>query len=157
MYNHVLLKNDSNTRIAKILRVIAHPDYKPPVNYHDIGLVEVEDLTMSLFARPACLKLNDQIDTNHVIATGWGKVGILGPLSNILLRVDLELFNQSDCQNVYKGSEKAPQGVRYDLMVCAGSYNEIKDVCQVSFPKKKYRKLSHCILGRFWRTIAEYK
>lgn len=138
MYGMVDLGNDKERQIVNVAQVIVHPDYNPPANYHDIGLLRVEPkIVLGGWSRPACLYPSRDILDKRATVTGFGRTGLTGPSSQILLQVGLDLFNQSDCNAVYgEGSEKAPQGIDHELMICAGSYEELKDTCKV----RKFKK-----------------
>lgn len=157
MYGVTNIKDEKDRIIAKVLKSIPHPEYKFPVNYRDIGLLQLEkEIQLNPKARPACLYTKSQLDTNRVITTGWGKIGITGPASENLMFVDLNTFEQKECADLYKKTEKVPEGIRGDLMICAGSFIEIKDACQVFiFNNFVYTNAELIfLLGRFWRTIA---
>lgn len=71
-----LKRNDDDARpqLRKIIDIIRHPDYKKPLEYHDIALIKMESpVKFDAYVRPACLPYGNVI-TENAIATGWGRV-----------------------------------------------------------------------------------
>lgn len=82
--------------------------------------------------RPACLPEQINIPT-MAVASGWGNVEYAGRSSDILLKVQLEIFSQNDCSNSYGHKRDDPslnKGIVEETMLCAGSHNDVKDTCQ---------------------------
>lgn len=128
----VNLTSADDAEILNVSKTIVHPDYKPSINYHDIGLLKVEpEILLNALSRPICLTMSKEKPVSKVFVSGWGKTDFLGPSSEILMMAKLEVFNRSTCEEVYKGSSKTPRGIDYDIMMCAGSKEEVKDACQV--------------------------
>ncbi|RVE49088.1 hypothetical protein evm_006209 [Chilo suppressalis] len=60
-----------------ILRVISHPDYKPPKKYNDIAIIELRDeVKFSNYVHPACLYTGSDTELvgKKATMTGWGVV-----------------------------------------------------------------------------------
>ncbi|XP_063907522.1 serine protease snake-like isoform X1 [Zophobas morio] len=115
----------------KISERIPHPEYKPNSYYHDIGLLRLEkEAQLNSYSRPACLYLDSKITKKRAIATGWGHTSFNGATSNDLLKVVLDLFDQSTCGAYYQNYRKVSQGILDNLQVCAGSVDATKDTCQ---------------------------
>ncbi|XP_050305676.1 venom protease-like [Anthonomus grandis grandis] len=117
-----------------IVQQIIHPSYQEPAHYHDIALVKLEKkVNLNTWVRPACLHTSSQSPWTNVIATGWGRTEYAGDESTELLRVVLELYNQTWCNRVFKretGSDKLRNGIVDEQMICAGHSSEIRDTCQ---------------------------
>lgn len=122
-----------NRQEIAVKRYIYQPNYKYTTHYDDIALLELEkNIILNTFARPACIKTEYNINKDKAIASGWGRIEYVGRTSDKLLKVTLELFGQKECSDNYKGLDKLPNGIRDDVMVCAGSHTEFRDTCKVS-------------------------
>lgn len=54
---------------------------------------------------------------------GWGTQFYTGPISHVLMKVEIPIWNNQACQDVYTANKI------YDTVLCAGSSG--KDSCQV--------------------------
>lgn len=114
---------------------IKHPDYKPPLQYNDIGLVKTDkDVTFNDHVRPICLQTSTELEGTVPIATGWGKTQYGGLTSDDLKKVDINYFSIDQCRETYRdvAPRRIPNGIVDDTQICAGGINEEKDTCQVS-------------------------
>jgi len=67
--------------IVRIGAIHIHPQYDPPLKYHDIALIQLQwPVTISKYIRPACLPNPEKrLDQDEYIqATGWGLLGFGG-------------------------------------------------------------------------------
>ena len=65
--------DDADVQMLSVLRRIPHPDYSSSKNYHDIGLLQLDnDVTFDSFVRPACLHSQEIISDDMAVAAGWG-------------------------------------------------------------------------------------
>ncbi|KAG8234521.1 hypothetical protein J437_LFUL011097 [Ladona fulva] len=130
----------NNGQIHPIIRRIRHPEYKPPAKYNDIALFEIgpavtpnpRSLSGEDDIRPACLSLNRNFTSSKAIATGWGRVGFADDGSSNLLKVTLNVFELSVCQDAYE-SEARTSLLRNGIvptMLCAGVLEGKRDTCQ---------------------------
>lgn len=56
----------------RIAKAVVHPDYKPPMSYNDIALLELQgEVNISDIIRPGCLQ-TEALEDLAVWATGWG-------------------------------------------------------------------------------------
>lgn len=118
-----------------VAETIHHPDYKATSHYHDIGLIKLDkNIALNPFARPACLYLKPEITARKAIATGFGRTQFSGLSSEDLLKVTLELFDQPTCNHSYRNqiSRRLNNGIVGETQICAGSFQEEKDTCQVN-------------------------
>uniref|UniRef100_A0AAR5QCY0 Peptidase S1 domain-containing protein n=1 Tax=Dendroctonus ponderosae TaxID=77166 RepID=A0AAR5QCY0_DENPD len=117
-----------------IIQRFAQPQYFEPSHYHDIGLAKLaKQAQLNTWVRPACLYANRHSPWSKVIAIGWGRTEFGGDESKELLRVILELYGQPICNKVYKqqtGTSQLQEGIKDDLMICAGHSKDLKDTCQ---------------------------
>ncbi|RVE47612.1 hypothetical protein evm_007709 [Chilo suppressalis] len=86
-----------------IVRIINHPDYKPPKKYNDIALIELEPgLYFTSFVQPACLHTgsDDVLVGKKAIMTGWGVVEtVYHTTSPELQAVTLDVLDTKLCDN----------------------------------------------------------
>lgn len=124
---------ESDERVYKVLNRYRHPNYKRPPKYNDIALLKLSrEVKFSSFVKPACLHTEDQVDQSSLEATGWGLVENEGIQSDILQKVQLDLFDQSDCEGVYNKYtvRLLPSGIVHSQL-CAGSKTKKNvDTCQ---------------------------
>ncbi|XP_039314705.1 uncharacterized protein LOC105193145 [Solenopsis invicta] len=113
---------------------IIHPDYKRPLQYHNIALLRLEeDATYNAYVRPACLPVDwPDVGQNDVaVATGWGKTDWAEDEgSDRLLKVSLKLVPHVSCNASYfeDNSTQLPLGIVDNWQICAGETG--KDTCQ---------------------------
>nr|CAI5846162.1 unnamed protein product [Callosobruchus analis] len=117
----------------EVVDVITHPSYKG--KYNDIGLLKITPFEMNTFVRPACLHTSKSIPSERAIASGWGNTEFSGSSSTDLQKVVLEFFSNQKCNQTYKREISQPgsslgEGIKDDVMVCAGSSEFIRDTCQ---------------------------
>ena len=64
------------------------------------------------------------------IASGWGRTGYYEDVSESVMKVVIEYFDQPTCEDTYKYSGKLASGsIDWDRMICAGSTNKTGDTC----------------------------
>ncbi|KAF2899313.1 hypothetical protein ILUMI_06863 [Ignelater luminosus] len=127
-------QDDAQPQDFTVLEKFIHPDYKKPSGYNDIALLKLNrKAELNNFVRPACLETCSTVNFNyHPIATGWGRTAFLAETSTTLLKVTLEYFTHTECDDAYKSISKRrlSKGIDDTSQVCAGSRNESKDTCQ---------------------------
>lgn len=73
----LVLDSDMDNTIPQdysIIKAIRHPNYKPPSQYNDIALMQLDkDVTFTEFVRPACLYSQYALPKGKGIASGWGR------------------------------------------------------------------------------------
>lgn len=115
---------------------IVHPEYRTSSTYNDIALVRLRrSVRLNQYMRPACLATETNEDTlAKATATGWGLTEFKGDSSDKLLKVNLELFNQTECVNAFKRNinRRLSSGIMETTQICYGSHTEEKDTCSVS-------------------------
>uniref|UniRef100_A0A2H8TWH4 Serine protease snake n=1 Tax=Melanaphis sacchari TaxID=742174 RepID=A0A2H8TWH4_9HEMI len=127
--------NESNLDQPKDYRIVQHvihPEYKPPSLYNDIALFRLErDVKFSDAVRPICLNSDPSLTPLKQKLTGWGRISTAGPLSDNLLKVDLDIFSTKQCNESYfsNNNPKLKFGILPDSMICAGSFDGEKDSC----------------------------
>ncbi|XP_075221649.1 venom protease-like isoform X2 [Lycorma delicatula] len=129
-----------------IAKIIIHPDYAKTRPYNDIALIKLgRNFTVNSYSRPACLLSNKAINTDKVIATGWGSTENGGTTSKELLKVELNLIDNDKCNYFYSD---LPNGVD-ETMLCAGDLSGRKDTCRGDSGGPLQVKLSdpYCMYG----------
>lgn len=114
-----------------------HPGFENPVQYNDIALIELaRPAVLSVYLKPICLYHQTNIGFDTAMVTGWGKTedDVLG---SHLLKAIVDIFPQQNCNQVYQRLTRVfPNGIDYDLEVCAGSTSSNQDACKVSMTVK---------------------
>lgn len=122
-------RNDSGTIVNRIVERILHPEYR--LYYNDIILFKINPVTFQLVVRPICLPEASNYLTQNFTAVGWGHTSWRGTPSNVLMKVNLEIFPHSECDSTYRAIFKSlKEGIVDETQVCAGSHTEVKDTCQ---------------------------
>ncbi|KAF5281650.1 hypothetical protein FQA39_LY17748 [Lamprigera yunnana] len=128
-----LTRNDDGAEYKEynIQEIKVHEQYKPPTHYHDIALIKTfSEVKFTNFIRPACLWTKYEINHNVTIATGWGRTGYLENQSDKLLKVPLNVFDNSVCTRSYATDvSRLPSGIS-SSMLCAGELAGGRDTCQ---------------------------
>ncbi|XP_071441258.1 serine protease snk-like [Hetaerina americana] len=127
-------------QIHEVIRRIRHPGYRPPAKYDDVALLEIGPaftrnhkplITKEL--HPACLKTIDSPSYGRFIATGWGRVGFGEDPSMELLKVELDVFDETKCNQTFEDVITKTNQLRRGIdstMLCAGILSGGKDTCQ---------------------------
>lgn len=128
-----------------IIRRIPHPEYRPPLAYNDIALVELDRAAEYTFnVQPACLHTESTGDPGSLQAAGWGLTQYAGSASTVLQKVNLDFFNHTDCNKAYKNAKRRlPDGIVDSRQICAGGRNNEVDTCQGDSggPLQNYRSV----------------
>ncbi|XP_066248682.1 venom protease-like [Euwallacea similis] len=129
-----LSKNRERGRIDHTIdKIVVHPDYHYPRKYNDIALVSTLDyVEFSHLVRPACLYTKSSFPQRVAIATGWGQTEYGGHNSDKLLKVPLNIYDNSFCKKAYEkdiqSSNQISQGI-VKTMLCAGELMGGRDTC----------------------------
>lgn len=122
-------ENESSHIDLIVAKLIPHPDYDCEYFYDDIGLIKLEyKVQFTTAIRPACLP-QESIKSDRAVATGWGITSDNGGPSNVLMKVSLDIFEQSRCNHAYKPGLKLPQGIYENSQFCAGSTTKNNNTC----------------------------
>lgn len=125
---------DANVQDFEVIERVQHPNYKPPVQYNDIGLIKLDrDVIFNDNVRPICLQTIVDLNGTVPIATGWGRIEYGGSSSDDLKKVDLNYYSIEQCRESYSdiSPRQIPNGIMDETQICAGGINEEKDTCQV--------------------------
>jgi secreted trypsin-like serine protease len=108
-----------------------HPNYTSSAVYNDIALLELrENVVFGSSVHPACLETKRDIPVDTLQAIGWGALDADGTTTSHLMKVDLKILKQGECQNgLPKGSLRLIRGILDDYQICAGDPSG-KDTCQ---------------------------
>lgn len=117
-------RNENSGVIIGIKKIIPHPAYKPSKMYADIALVElVSAVTFSVSIRPACL-FQDDVQLATAWNSGWNAWNAAGEQSDLLLKAELDLINNSECTNVYNNVRELPDGIRQNMLCANDSHRQ---------------------------------
>ncbi|XP_055642828.1 serine protease snake-like [Toxorhynchites rutilus septentrionalis] len=124
-----LLDNEDDQVDFDVDEFIRHPEYTPRRAYHDIALVKMaQDVFFTKLIRPACLWTGRSLNFSSAIASGFGRTEFAGSTSDVLMKVQLDVLDKSDC-SALTASGKFNQGIS-DGQMCVGSRAGGKDTCQ---------------------------
>ncbi|XP_033346835.1 transmembrane protease serine 9-like, partial [Bombus vosnesenskii] len=107
---------------------LIHPDYNHPKHHDDIAILKLErDVSFSEYIRPICLPLEESLRNNNFMGynpfvAGWGRLRYRGPLSDILMEVQVPVVSNAVCKKAYSDAS--------DTVICAGYTKGGKDSCQ---------------------------
>lgn len=130
--------DDDHTIDYNIAERIRHPEYRASSQYNDIALIKMDRaVPLTPYVRPACLPTMAAVPTTRAIATGWGHLQWKGSPSDVLLKVTLDMFTHSECNQTYEFhiNRRLRHGIVDETQVCAGSHEGEKDTCQVNIKK----------------------
>ncbi|CAH0600819.1 unnamed protein product [Chrysodeixis includens] len=115
-----------------VKRIVRHPQYKPPSKYHDIALLESEELiTFNTYVFPACLQFQSYPDLDDLVtATGWGALGRNRGLADTLQAVEIHRYEPHECSRLYPRHRHLQYGVNDTTQTCYGDRKKISDTCQ---------------------------
>lgn len=116
----VVLVGSHDLREARAVRVVEsriHPEYDPTSFRNDVAIAVLEE-----DAGVPAVPLATGVTTESVTVVGWGKLGEQEAPSPILQFVNLDLLDDSVCENVY--------GSLHSTQLCAGKIEGGKDSCQ---------------------------
>lgn len=136
--NHVRLgeyqhgRSDDPTILLDIIERIPHPEYQGS-HYNDISLFKVDrKVKFNAGIRPVCLPAKSNVPETAIIATGWGSINYRGRKSDVLMKVNLEMFSQSECRHFFSNDGSLRLGILEESQICVGSHSERKDTCLAS-------------------------
>ncbi|KAJ9575468.1 hypothetical protein L9F63_007673 [Diploptera punctata] len=129
--------DDAFAQQIKVLRRITHPDYKYPMTYHDVGLIELEQpAAFNQFVQPACLHTTRDIMPSQAQVVGWGlteKESDAG--AKKLNEVTIDILNIERCTVITDRIDKSlrdmllSENLLDESMICAGVLAGGKDSC----------------------------
>lgn len=122
--------DDAQPQEYRVKRVIIHPEYRQPIKYNDIALIELsENIEQTFYVGVACLDTIRNHTERKMTVTGWGKTEFSGQSSSHLLKAELDVVDNRKCRSLYRPDRKStPAGIRDDVMICAGGKS---DTCYV--------------------------
>lgn len=129
--NVVRYRDNDNTWTYTIIQRFPYPSYTSASAENDIALFKLnESVLLNRFVIPLCLPQTDAFTTKKAIASGWGRTGFAEDVSEALMKVTVEYFDQQKCDEIYEDEDKLDgKGINWSKMVCAGSTNKTGDTC----------------------------
>ncbi|XP_059061616.1 serine protease snake-like [Achroia grisella] len=126
-------KNLNDAYERDIGRIIPHPEYKPPRQYFDIALIELQyELFFNKEVQPACLwpKVDDSFGKQATI-TGWGLYEKGNRNTSVELQAgDLSIIDSSNCNRLLRTSSNRHWDGIMNHQLCAGKLEGGIDACQ---------------------------
>ncbi|XP_026750049.1 serine protease snake-like [Galleria mellonella] len=125
--------NIEDSMDINISRIIPHPQYKPPKQYFDIALMELEKVvTFSKVIQPACLwSKDDESFGSKATVTGWGvyRNGNRNT-SDELQAGEVNIIDSHNCDEFLRSSSNRHWVGIKDHQLCAGKLEGGVDACQ---------------------------
>lgn len=121
----------SESKDYMIEKFIKHENYGRYTGENDIAVIKLSrDVSFNdpKNLRPACLWQTVNIPKTTAVASGWGQTmnNNAKSLSDDLMKVKLNIFDQNICLNFYKDS-----GFKFNKnQICAGNLQGGRDTCQ---------------------------
>ncbi|XP_047518165.1 serine protease snake-like isoform X2 [Pieris napi] len=129
-----ILKRSDPVDSSKEYNVIAtkHPEYKPPMKYHDIALLQTDrDIELNKYVVPACLHDGGPLFNNSAIVTGWGTtVFRYMERTDVLQKATVEGFENGECERKFKDIRLMSKGYNSTTQLCYGDRVSNKDSCE---------------------------
>uniref|UniRef100_A0A0A9YNA4 Serine protease snake n=1 Tax=Lygus hesperus TaxID=30085 RepID=A0A0A9YNA4_LYGHE len=124
-------KDDAKPIQRRIVKTVAHPQFKLPKIYHDVLLVEMnQSVTFNNYVAPICLHRTFEIETPKATVVGWGRTGFADDVSSYLQEADLTLIDHDECFRLFGTDAAVPQGIDKMAQICAGESDGSKDSCK---------------------------
>lgn len=124
--------DDTDVKEYKVEAEIRHPEYKPLNLYNDIGLLKLDrKVNFTKSVRPACLQVEEDFNTDKIVASGWGLLAFRGASSETLMKVELDLYTNEECSEYYQDKMASLKHGIASTMLCTGGKTESKSTCSV--------------------------
>lgn len=119
-------KNESRSRDYPVAEIIEHEDFVLATYENDIAIVRLQKPTsFNTYIWPICLPpIRENYENQTVIVAGWGQQYFAGPLSEVLLQVEIPVWPQKKCVDAFV------QRITDDN-ICAAGFEGGKDSCLV--------------------------
>lgn len=131
--------DDVSVRNFTVTDAIKHPLYNFFSDYHDIGLVRLNESITSFneYMKPACLATTKDLDNVTFTIAGWGRTEVNESPANILQSAALKLVPHERCRSIYRTPRTLRDGIVEDVHICADGGKDRKDACYVSVDEVK--------------------
>ncbi|XP_054720436.1 transmembrane protease serine 9-like [Uloborus diversus] len=124
---HYVSKREATSKKYDVERVYHHPQYGKPTPYNnDMALMKLKtpyDGVAKIY-RPICLPRTDAWYPPDMALTtaGWGRTSNNGPGSDVLLKTDMDVWDEEECEKRYPKwfTEKMLCAYRYGTDTCEG-------------------------------------
>ncbi|KAL7021811.1 hypothetical protein ACKWTF_012037 [Chironomus riparius] len=124
--------DNANETDINIVKFIKHPQHSYRLSKNDIALIKLEySVTFTKYIRPACLWQSSFFNFTQAIATGWGATQYGSKTSDELMKVELDIFDNNNCNTILSDSlSLTPEKYLDNSQICAGILEGGKDTCQ---------------------------
>jgi secreted trypsin-like serine protease len=111
--------SDGVHELRGVSKVIKHKYFNVATFTNDIALLKLDrPVQFTNRIQPICLPSTDvNLENRELTVAGWGRTSFNGKTSPTLLKVDVRVWDNPSCENVYRGI--APGGI-LNSMMCAG-------------------------------------
>lgn len=113
--------------ICAVLTIYQHPEYNRISLRNDVSVLKLKEMiSLSMWAQPINLAINEPEEGQSLFVTGWGTLKEGGSSPSILMGVQVDSISRSNCDEAYKSQNEITIE-----MICAGRLNiGGKDACQ---------------------------
>ncbi|KAI9297667.1 trypsin-like serine protease, partial [Neoconidiobolus thromboides FSU 785] len=129
IHRHNLSKTmkEEKSQSFKILKRYVHENYNTITNFNDAAIWKLSGKYEGDFEPILFDNGEGSIAGDSVFGIGWGRLKVDGPLSNVLMEVEMPVTEPKKCIDIMK-----EQGytISSDIQVCAGLPEGGKDTCQ---------------------------
>lgn len=122
-----------------IIETIPHPEYRYGKTYNDIALFKLDrKVELDGSIRPACLPEKSEVAFLRFrtpIATGWGSYNSEQNEINELLKLNVEIISQNECNISYNHNDSElirtnlDKGIVEETQICAGATSNDQLTC----------------------------
>ncbi|XP_065340816.1 trypsin alpha-3-like [Cloeon dipterum] len=120
------LENARPGQTLNVAEIVSNPAYNPSTSSGDIAVWRVDSpITWNSDTQPATLASSTPSTGTLTTVSGWGTTSFGGSASDVLLKVDVPIFDYAECDSIYSiyGGVPADQ-------ICAGVPEGGVDSCQ---------------------------
>lgn len=133
------LTTDTETKHVDIpvVRVEKHPDYNTKNGHSDIAILYLErNVEFTTLILPICMPASSELRQKSYVndmpfVVGWGKTMEGGTSSNVLQELQIPIYENQVCRQLYQQQNRVFTDNQFDkAVVCAGVLSGGKDTCQ---------------------------
>ncbi|XP_055840657.1 uncharacterized protein LOC129908281 [Episyrphus balteatus] len=130
-------ETEANHVDIPVVKRLRHPNYVPAYGHNDIAMLYLgQTVQFSENISPICIPTDPQLrakdlTTLNPFVAGWGKTQEGGVSANILQELQIPIFGNDECKELYRKQNKLIADDQFDnAVLCAGNLAGGKDTCQ---------------------------
>ncbi|XP_055910857.1 uncharacterized protein LOC129945223 [Eupeodes corollae] len=135
---HDLSRDDEANHVdVPVVKTLRHPQYDRKDGHNDIALLYLSrNVQFSDKVTPICIPFEPQFRSKKLIGfnpfvAGWGKTQEGGTSAKILQELQIPIYENSVCKDLYKKQNTYLSEKQFDnAIICAGDLGGGKDTCQ---------------------------